>query len=156
MSKIIKTRKGIEIIVDDEDYERLNKFTWRIKRDGYPSRNPPKENGKQRVIPMHIEILGKRDGYEIDHINRNKLDNRKENLRFVTHAQNCRNSYNTRGKSKYKGVAWISRLNKWRARININKKQYYIGFFENEIDAAIAYNQKAVELDSEFAYLNEL
>ena len=93
----------------------------------------------------------------VDHINHDKLDNRRENLRLCTHAENMQNVPNySRGKSKYKGVSFDDRkrVKKWRALIVFEKKQIYLGMHLTEEDAAIAYNEKATELFGEFACLN--
>ena len=92
----------------------------------------------------------------MDHINRDKLDNRVTNLRYATEHENCLN----KGKiqktttSRYKGVYLCKRTNKWRASIGYNRKKYYLGAYANEEDAARAYNEKATEFFKEFAYLN--
>lgn len=93
----------------------------------------------------------------VDHIDQNKLNNRIENLRAATKSQNEANtgkrSTNTSG---YKGVYWLKNANKWRAKIDHNKKQIHIGLFTDKNAAAIAYNQKATELFGEHAFLNEV
>ena len=93
----------------------------------------------------------------IDHINHNGLDNRKENLRFVTRAQNQQNRRSTKNSSsQYKGVGWHKASNKWRAKIGHKGKQTYLGLFTCEHQAALAYNEKALELWGENALLNEV
>lgn len=94
---------------------------------------------------------------EIDHINNVKDDNRIENLREVTRSQNCMNSSKSKNKSsKFKGVDWLKRNNKWRARIRLDENIQYLGSFNYEIDAAIAYNKAAEKLHGEYANLNEV
>ncbi len=100
-------------------------------------------------------------GIEIDHINRDKRDNRLENLRLSTRNQNLANAgkfHRPTSTSAYKGVHEVKdgRKKKFKVRIKKNKKTFYIGAFESERDAAIAYNKKAKELFGEFAYLNEV
>jgi hypothetical protein len=96
---------------------------------------------------------------EVDHINHNPLDNRKENLRICTRRENSRNR--TKGKfikrpsSRYKGVSFDKKLNKWIAAIGLDT-MIYIGCFTTEEDAAFAYNIKAKEIFGEFACLNEV
>lgn len=93
----------------------------------------------------------------IDHIDRNKLNNRIENLRNVVHQQNQWNrSKSKNSSSQYKGVTWDKQTNKWMVQIKINKKQIHLGRFTNEIDAAKAYNKKATELFKEYANINEV
>ncbi len=94
---------------------------------------------------------------EIDHINRDKTDNRIENLRSCSSNQNKGNIGLLRSnRSGYRGVSFNTRRQKWHAQIKINGKQTYIGGFDCVIDAAKAYNKAAVEHFGEFAYLNEV
>ena len=92
-----------------------------------------------------------------DHINRKKIDNRIINLRMCSNSQNQANclkrSDNTSG---YKGVSWCKYNNKWNAYIRFNSKRSNLGYFSDKLKAAIAYNEKAVELFGEFAYLNKV
>lgn len=91
----------------------------------------------------------------IDHINGDCTDNQKHNLRIATNQQNFFNrSANHINTSGYKGVSWNSRSEKWVAQIQISRQKEHIGFFENPIDAAKAYDAKAKELFGEFARLN--
>jgi hypothetical protein len=102
---------------------------------------------------MHHYVFG---AIGLDHVNGDKLDNRKENLRRATQQENLRNKAKTESKtsSKYKGVSWHSTANRWRAYIVVDYKQIYLGLFDSEEDAAVAYNVKASELFGEFARLN--
>ena len=147
--------KGIAL-VDNENYEWLNSFKWYLC-NGY-ARTSKKINNKVEKIFLHHLIMGKPiNKMEVDHIDRNGLNNQKLNLRIATHSQNNMNkpSYNN-VTSKYKGVHWFKRDKKWVVQIGINGKHYHVGKFDNEIDAAKAYNKKAIELHGEFAYLNEV
>ena len=92
----------------------------------------------------------------VDHIDRNRLNNQISNLRYVSYSQNCMNSnkqLNT--SSKYKGVCFHKQNKKWKAQIQLNNKKIHIGYYDGEIDAARAYNTKAVELFGEYACLNK-
>lgn len=89
-----------------------------------------------------------------DHINGNKLDNRRCNLRICTPHQNNLNRPNVTG--KYKGVYWCKRLKKWMAQIMIGERNKYVGSFPNEEEAAFAYNEAAKKYHGEFARLNVL
>jgi hypothetical protein len=105
---------------------------------------------------MHREILNVPDGILVDHINRNGLDNRKANLRRATHSQNAWNTPTPRKTktSRYKGVYFHKRTGIWQAAITVNARQKYLGQFENELDAANAYDQAARKYHAEFAVLN--
>lgn len=148
--------KNQVVIVDDEDYEYLNQFKWYLSYYGYAVRNTKMENGNKKSIKMHREILKVQSNEFIDHINHNRLDNRKSNLRIATKSQNAANSKKRKSSSKFKGVSWIQILGKWRARIRVNGKSYHLGVFNNEIDAAIAYNTSAKLFFGEFAYINKV
>lgn len=142
-------------IVDAEDYEWLCKYKWHALRDkrNYYVRNRRKEG----VVSMHRVILNAPRGLVVDHINHNSLDNRKKNLRLCTVSQNNMNRRPSKRKnklSKYKGVSFDKKRKIFRAIICRNKKQYFLGNFKNETDAAKAYDKKACELFGSFAYLN--
>ena len=161
MRKIQITR-GFDALVDDEDYDRLSRYHWCYHGGGYAARGYH-ENGKVRIEKMHQAIMGiAPEGYMIDHINGDKLDNRRSNLRFVTHQQNMFNSkpkINVKGKrcrSRFKGVTWRGDRGKWRSCITIDRKRHYIGLYDTEEEAAIAYNNAAITLFGEYAKLNEI
>ena len=104
------------------------------------------------------EFLEKGNGYQVDHINHNKLDNCVSNLRWVSNQQNAmnRSKSSSNASSKYKGVCFNNQQNKWLASIKIHNISKYIGNFVNEKDAARAYNNKALELFEEYASINEI
>lgn len=141
-------------IVDDEDYERMNQFTWHaVRREGkkntYAQTNVRVE-GKKTTKRMHQLITGFR---QTDHANGIGLDNRRENLRDSNTSQNAANSRPRKGASKFKGVSWHKANQKWVAAIRC-EKQTYIGSFDSEVEAAKAYDAKAKELFGEFARTN--
>lgn len=158
--KCIKLTQGKYALVDDEDYEQVNKRKWYVSYDNkkwYARRNITDPSTKKRIrIRMHREIMDCPKGLDVDHVNHNGLDNRKCNLRICTHSQNLFNQLprRTNTTSKYKGVYWNKKDRRWRASIGIDGKQIYIGNFSTEIKAAEAYGKKAKELFGEFAYLN--
>ena len=105
---------------------------------------------------MHREIMEAKRGIIVDHINRNGLDNRKENLRFVSRSQNAMNSEREGYPytSKYRGVCLGKRRKKWRAYICVGLKQKYLGYFYSEEEAAKAYDAAAKKYRGEYAFLN--
>ena len=145
-------------LVDDEDYERINKYKWtptNCNHKIYVQRKIYIKGFTDLTLLMHREIMRYVGGKEIDHINGNTLDNRKENLRRCTHSQNSMNKPKpTNNISGYKGVYFSKQKNKWHAEIRKEHKKHHIGFFINKIEAAKAYNQKALELFGEYAHLN--
>ena len=156
MVKKIKlaNNKGVAL-VDDKDYEKLNKYSWHLN-NGY-ARTAFNINGKFKQKYMHRLIMKEPKGMQIDHINNNRLCNRKFNLRIVTNQQNSINKNGTKNNSsKFKGVYWSKRDKLWISQIKIDGKTHYLGRFNNEIDAARLYNEKAKEIVSEYAYLNEV
>ncbi len=101
--------------------------------------------------------MGFPDGKQVDHINGNPLDNRRENLRICENAENNRNKGLTKAStSGYKGVSLYKRSGTWRAYIVTNYKQKHLGTFDNPIDAAKAYNVAAIKFHGEFARLNDI
>jgi hypothetical protein len=136
MRKIYLT-KGKFTIVDDEDFEWINQWKWCATLSGYAKRTIW-INGKHKDVFMHRLIMSTPKGLEIDHLNLDKLDNRKENLRNCTHSQNMQNRKVT--KNNKLGIKGISlSQHKWRSRINVNNKNILLGSFEKMEDAMEAY-----------------
>ena len=147
MKEILLTQ-GKVALVDDEDYKELSKVKWYVKKYGktsYAARNTPRKDGKQMTIRMHRVILPPPVGKEIDHINGDGLDNRRENLRIVSHRENGQNRHE-RKTSKYPGVSWHKSRNKWSAQIRISGKLKYLGLFDDEWDAYKTYMKACVDL----------
>jgi hypothetical protein len=142
--KEIQLENNMVVIVDDEDYEQLKKYRWySYKKDDRNTCYARRSNGRSRKIFIHQQILGKVEGLVIDHINGDGLDNRRENLRHVTHRQNSMNRHDKKT-SQYRGIWWHKQVKKWCAQIQINGKQKHIGLYRTEIEAFEAY-KKAVE-----------
>lgn len=156
MSKIIQIplTKGMFALIDEEDFELVSPYKWytrQVERTHYAN----SKNGK--LIIMHRLIMGITDPkVQLDHRNRNGLDNRKDNLRIATNSQNtCNRAPYKNRSSLFKGVYFDKKANKWASQIRpIGMKTKHIGYFVNEIDAALAYNKAAIQYHGEFAYLN--
>jgi len=155
-TKLIRLTQGKFAIVDEEDYDRVSQYRWfvSIVKDRIYAKRWLKVNGVKTSQFMHRFIM---DGCsdQIDHWNRDGLHNYKSNLRNATNAQNQYNKRKTDNtSSKYKGVSFHRRDGKFYVSIAMAGKQYCIGSFTNEIEAAKAYDDKAKELFGEFARLN--
>jgi hypothetical protein len=138
-------------IVDAEDYELVSQVRWYLIK-GYAHRSV-KTEGKFIGLKMHREIIDAPKGVQVDHINGNKLDNRKINLRLCNNSQNQVNRGKAAvGSSTFKGVYLFKGA--WVARVTFNRKGVYLGRFGSEADAARAYDRKAQELFGDFAQLN--
>lgn len=153
----IKLSQGKYAIVDDNDFEWLNQWKWYLgSNKRYATRCKSRKLGKKRVY-LHRLIMDAKKGEEVDHINGDKIDNRRENLRICTTMQNKHNYKipitNTSG---YKGVGWHKRDKKWTARIRVNYKLIHLGYYVDKIEAALAYNKAAIKYHKEFARLNKI
>lgn len=156
--KELQLYTGEITLIDDEDYEWLSTYKLFIsnKRYNYVSLSI-KTNGKWGRKDIHQLIMKTPKGMYTDHIDGNGLNNQKKNLRIVTNSQNCMNRISQKKTSSiYKGVSWHKKNNKWLSNICINKKRISIGYFDNEKDAAKAYNEKAKELFGKYVKLNEV
>jgi len=160
MAKEIFLTQDKVTIVDNEDYDYLMQWKWQF-HNGYARRTQhicmigTKRIKKQ--VALHRVVLNNPDGLQVDHINGNKLDNRKENLRVCTCAENVRNrSVSSNNSSGFKGVCWDKRKNKWISSITADSKIFRLGCFASAIEAAKAYNIAAIELHGEFAKLNQI
>jgi len=139
--------------IDDEDFEKVWGYSWSVSKNRVFRLIPR----RRRTISMASHIMGTGQLYMYDHIDRNPLNNRKENLRIASHSQNGINRAKQSGKSSiYKGVSKITKTGKFVAQIKKDGINHHVGCFEFEKDAAVAYNKKAVELFGEFAVLNNL
>lgn len=152
--KEIKLTHDKVALVDDADFERLNQWKWYYTRSGnneYAGRSVWVDGGNQTRM-MHRDVLDV-GNLLIDHKDRNGLNNQRDNLRGSTKSQNCKNR-RAHGRSKFLGVDFKG--GKWQARImpDVGKKRLYLGRFDTEREAAIAYNVAARKWHKEFANLN--
>lgn len=157
MKKIPLTQRQYAL-VDDKDFEWLSRWGWyahKTSGGGFRAGRSISVKGKRRMLYLHRVIMNAPAGFDVDHINHNQLDNRRCNLRVATHAQNLWNSKKRKGcSSKYKGVYWAKRDNRWSAAIESEGKRYFLGNYKDEIDAAKAYDKAATKYFGEHANLN--
>ena len=142
----IITISKIDVLVDDNQWHKLNKMKWHITTEKYIQGS---------FASMHRLVMKASQDVKIDHINNIRHDNRICNLRIADDSQNGHNKSKSKGaSSKYFGVSYCNTRNKWRAMICKNGERFVLGRFSNEIDAAKAYNTRAIELYGSYANLN--
>lgn len=127
--------------VDLADFRDISAHRWFLNAGGYAARQVPRPGGGQRVELMHRRLLGLETGnpLHVDHINRERLDNRRRNLRAVTPAQNAQNQRPegyAHSSSRYRGVSWYASHGKWAAQGFTGGKLTHLGFYDNEEEAA--------------------
>lgn len=138
-------------LVDAIDADFVNQWTWRLDADGY-ARRSCRIDGRTYVFLLHRELMGLTfgDKLEVDHIAPgwlSKRDNRRVNLRIVTHAQQMQNNCSHRGASSpYRGVGWNKSSGKWAAFIVVNRKQHHLGYFTDEAEAAAVAREARLRL----------
>lgn len=153
--KQIPLTQGKFALVDNEDFEWLNQFKWCYDH-GYAKRGIKIKNTKNtKTIFMHRLILNPPPDKFTDHIDRNKLNNQRNNLRICTQTENNQNNPKQKtNTSGYKGITWEKQRKKWIAQIRHKNKRLKIGRFNTKEEAALAYNKAAAKLHGKFANIN--
>lgn len=152
--KSIKLTDGRTALLDDSDYQKLKLFNWHAKKCNSVIRER-RINGKKIIIFLHREIMNAPSRMEVDHRNGDRLDNRKENLRLCSRAENNMNRPKQKNNtSGFKGVVWHKHNKKWLAQIGINRIKKAIGYFDDIKEAAKAYDESAIKYHGKFARLN--
>lgn len=158
-----KNKNGVhKITLDEQALELYQKHKWTFKNTKHTSylyRHVYVNGKKYKTNMFHRELLQCTDRKEvIDHINGDGLDNRKNNIRICTQAQNMSNQKKQirATSSKYKGVKFDKSRNLWHARIKPNSKEIFLGRFDSEHAAAIAYNIAAKKYFGDFANINKI
>ena len=162
--KVVKIRlkRNKWVIVDEADFDKVRNDIWTYDPKNYAMRNLYKPN---KIIYMHRVLLEPiPDGFDVDHINGDGLDNRRSNIRACEHWKNlCNQNKKSSGcTSKYKGVSFRSdhyREKPWEVTLgssHIEKHERMVGCYKTEIEAVLAYNEAAKKFYGEFARLNEV
>lgn len=152
--KEIPLTQGRIALVDDEDFDLVSRYKWHVLKRKNGRCYAGTQSLKTRLY-MHRLILNLDDkNIQVDHKDNNGLNNQRHNMRECIKSQNMHNVGNKYGSSIYKGVYFNNKSKKWRSQIKCNNIKINLGSFANEVEAAIAYNNKAVELHGDFARLN--
>lgn len=161
--EIKRNKKKLYFKIDKSDSWVLDVFGFRYDNHYIAAHRYIKtEYGFAREdYKLHRLLLGIVKGFEVDHINRDKLDNRRCNLRLCTRGENNQNKAKAKNQtSKYRGVFWrgnkVNKKNPWGAYITKMKKWNHLGYFKTEEEAAQAYNKAALEKYGQHAYQNEI
>lgn len=151
MRKIPLTQ-GKYALVDEKDYKYLCQWKW-FCDNGYAVRQKyvGGKRYKQKKIHIHRVILKTPNGMDTDHINGNRSDNRKSNLRIASRSQNCINKNRSKGS---RGICFNQLSKKWKAYIRVNGKNTHLGYFKTKTLAQNAYDESALKHYGQFAVLN--
>jgi hypothetical protein len=151
----LELSQGEYALVDADILEVALHYSWSYARaKGYQwAQATTRIEGKKTILKLHHLVMGiPLEGYCVDHINGNPLDNRRSNLRLCTFDQNRQSQHKVRGAVAYKGVHKCGK--RYRAVLSHEGNKIHLGFFDTPEEAATAYNLKALELRGEFAVLN--
>lgn len=160
MREILLQNRGLVALVDDCDFDRLNEYHWWASYSGnrsktfYAFRSGYKTNIDRSPRRMHLDVLQIEEtetGVEVDHIDRNGLNNQRNNLRISTRLGNCVNQgLRKDNKSGFRGVSWDSKSKKWSVRLKAGGIYLNLGLYADKAEAAMVYAEKAVECFGEF------
>lgn len=142
MANYLTTTNGHKVLFSDEDVFTALANTWTVTTDGYAKRfyeQTVDGNRKRWVKYFHREVMQPKGSEIIDHINQDKLDNRRENLRIATKSLNALNSKKTRSGTGYRGVQLNKQADKYQALITVDKKTHHLGFYDSVKEASKAY-----------------
>lgn len=152
--KQITTKNNDIILVDDDDFEYLNQYTWHLTKNGYVRTNM-RIDGIWKKQLMHKLITNTTSDEQVDHRDRNGLNNQRDNLRLCTNGQNQQNrGLGKNNTSGFCGVWWNKRNKKYVAGIRASGQKIHLGYFDDKIEAAKIYNEAALKYHGEFATLN--
>lgn len=143
---------GSNALVSAQDWPDVKKSSWCFGA-GKPNQRYIQARRNRKAVYLHRLFFDSKTKFMVDHINGDTRDNRRENLRLCSQAQNNYNSIIRKGRSKFKGVT-MTRDGTWNARIKINGRYRSLGCFRDERDAAKAYDRAAIEYYGEFSRTN--
>lgn len=155
-TRLIPLSQGKFAVVDAADFEWLNQWKWTAihqkKCDKWYAYRPVVgPDGKRTTLRLHRLIMNAPHGVEVDHKDRDGLNNSRSNLRMATHQQNLCNRGADRDGSGYKGVRLYRRTGRWVANIGLNGKTIHLGYFDTRDEATTAYSNAAHKYHGEFA-----
>jgi len=161
--KTIKLTQGKYTLVSGKYYEYLIQWKWyalKRKNGKFYAVRSERVNGKHKKILMH-RVIAERMGLDlscdIDHIDRDSLNNTCENLRFATRSGTCQNKSKQRNNtSGIPGVSWYKITGKWQAKIKVNSKNIHLGYFDDIIEAAEVYKEASLKYFGNFSLLKEI
>lgn len=152
MKELSLTNTALRCIVDDDDYEQLQQYGWMLSKLGYVMRFASMKYYFNRTIWLHRIIAKTPEDMVTDHINGNKLDNRKVNLRVCTKSQNAINAkLRVDNKTGHKGVHFDKQRKKYMAYLTVNKQRIQLGRYSSMEEAVTAYRKASAEMHGEFA-----
>ncbi len=147
--------RGLFCEIDESDYHLICNHKWHAIKDHSIKYADKYYAANRQLGSMHRHILGITDvRIMIDHRDGDGLNNRRSNLRECTHKQNMQNRKQRFGSSKYKGVSWSKPNKKWKSKYQLDRQEVFLGYFDSEVDAAIAYNAAVSIAFGEFALMN--
>lgn len=155
----ISLTQGQVALVDNEDFEWLNKYNWCVHDSNPVNPRAVRISAERKLVYMTRQIMNCPDNLDVDHRSTNTLDNQRHNLRICTHRENLYNIKSRGGTSKFKGVAWNKNRSKWEVYIRTidifdQRIRMFLGYHDNEEAAALAYDEIAREEHRKFGRYN--